>query len=86
MRFTDLLRTLHIDFGAGNEFLVLCIAILSMLVIAAYLLLSGRTIWHTLSGVIIAVLAVLYLLDATDIFYLGGFSAEAILDRVVHGV
>ena len=84
MRYTDLLRTLHIDFGADNEFLVLCIATLVMLIIAAYLLLSGRTFWHRLSGIIIAILAVLHLLNAADIFCLAGFNPGAILDHAAH--
>jgi len=84
MQYTDLLRTLHIDFGADNEFLVLCIATLAMFTIAAYLLLSRRTFWHTLSGIIIAVLAVLYLHNAADIFYLAGFNPGAILDHAAH--
>lgn len=81
MRYTDLLRTLHIDFGADNEFLVLCIVTLVMFIIAASLLLSRRTFWHTLSGIIIAVLALLYLLDAADVFYLVSFNPDALLDH-----
>ena len=84
MRFTDLLRTLHLDFGADNEFLVFCIAILAMFVIAAYLLLSRRSFWHTLSGVIIGVLSLLYLLNAAEVLCITGLNLDAILDRAVH--
>ncbi len=82
MRFADFLRGLHRDFGADNEFLVLCIGALAMLLVAAYLLLSRRSFWHTLSGVVIAVPAVLYLLNAAEVFRVGGFNYNLILDRV----
>ena len=82
MSFSYLLRTLHIDFGPHNEFLLLCIATLVMLMVAAYLFISHRSFWHTLLGIIIALVAALYLLDAAGIFSLAELNLGAVLPDV----
>jgi len=86
MSFSYLLRTLHIDFGPENEFLLLCIATLVMLMVGAYLLLSRHSFWHTLLGIIIALVAALYLLDAADIFSLADLNVDALPRDAAHGL
>ena len=86
MSFSHLLRTLHIDFGPENEFLLLCVATLLMLMVGAYLLMSRRSVWHTLLGILIALLAALYLLDAAGIFSLADLNVDAILRDATHGL
>ena len=69
--------------GDGEPFLVAGIALL-LFMVAVYLLFKRESLWHTISGAVIGLLAAFHILVAGDVLYIGDLSAVDILARVLH--
>ena len=51
--------------------------------LAVYLLFKRESLWHTISGIVIALVAAFYLLVAGKVLHIGGVSAADILRRAL---
>ncbi len=83
MSFANFLKRFQMfTTGDGEPMVVAAIALL-LFMVAVYLLFKRESVWHTISGIVIALVAVFYLLVAGEILHIGGFSAADILRRAL---
>lgn len=67
MQFATYIRDFCIVAGGTGEFHLVCVISLVLFSLGMYLLLRRGTIWHTMAGVVISTMAVVYVL------MIGGF-------------
>ncbi len=83
MNFAKFLQRFEVFATGGGEPIMAAAVALLLFMVAVYLVFKRESIWHTVSGVVIGVLATLYLLVAGEFLCIGGLSVGDILGRAL---